>query len=101
MVAAGGVLGLRDAGYYALESLRIEKGFRAWGHELTPDHTPIEAGLAFAVRLDKPCPFIGRDALLRQKESGVKRRLALFTVDDPAALLHGGDRKSTRLNSSH
>ena len=91
IVAAGGDLGLRDAGYYALESLRIEKGFRAWGHDLTPDHTPIEAGLSFAVRLDKSPPFIGRDALLRQKESGVNRRLALFTVDDPAALLHGGE----------
>src|SRR5262249_19613087 len=48
--AAGGDLGLSDAGYYALESLRMEKGYRAWGHDVTPDDTPLEAGLEFAVK---------------------------------------------------
>jgi glycine cleavage system aminomethyltransferase T/glycine/D-amino acid oxidase-like deaminating enzyme len=91
IVGAGADLELRDAGYYALESLRVEKGFRAWGREVTPDYTPYEAGLGFAVRLDKKVPFIGRDALLRQKEAGVKRRLAFFTLDDPEALPLGGE----------
>ena len=62
-IAAGGDLGLRDAGYYAIESLRIEKGYRAWGRELTPDVDALQAGLGFAVKLDKG-DFIGRDALV-------------------------------------
>lgn len=88
---AGADLGLRPAGYYALESLRMEKGYRAWGSDLTPDYTPLEAGLAFAVRLDKEVPFIGKDALLRQKQQGVKRRLVLFTLEDAEALAFGGE----------
>ena len=60
---AGGDLGLADAGYYAIDSLRIEKAYRAWGRELTTDDTPLEAGLGFAVRFDKAVPFIGREAL--------------------------------------
>jgi 4-methylaminobutanoate oxidase (formaldehyde-forming) len=60
---AGRDLGLRDAGYYALDALRIEQGRRAWGAELGPDETPWEAGLDFSVKLDKPSDFIGRDAL--------------------------------------
>ncbi len=83
---AGADLGLRDAGYYALESLRIEKGYRAWGHDLTTDETPLEAGLEFAVKWDKPGGFIGRDALVAQRERGVDRRLVILTLDDPSAL---------------
>merc|ERR1719210_732539 len=56
-----------DAGYYAIESARVEKGFRAWGHELGPDVTPIEAGLMFAVAWDKPGGFIGLEALMRAR----------------------------------
>ena len=66
---AGADLGLRDAGYYALDALRIEAGRRAWGAELGPDETPWEAGLAFAVKLDKPCEFIGRDACCVRRAS--------------------------------
>jgi glycine cleavage system aminomethyltransferase T len=86
----GGRFGLRDAGYYTLDALRIEAGRRAWGAELSPDETPLEAGLAYAVALDKPA-FIGRDALLRQRERGLSRRLVQFTLDDPAAFPWGGE----------
>ena len=72
--AAGADLGLRDAGYYAVESLRIEKGYRAWGRELSPDVTPFDAGLGFAVKLGKG-DFIGRDALLAGRQTPRSRRL--------------------------
>jgi len=82
--------GLRDAGYYTIDALRIEAGRRAWGAELSPDETPLEAGLAHAVAFDKPA-FLGRDALLRQRERGVAKRLVQFTLDDPAAFAWGGE----------
>jgi heterotetrameric sarcosine oxidase gamma subunit len=82
---AGGDLGLRDAGYLALESLRAEKGYRAWGHDLSPDDTPLEAGLGFAVKFGKG-DFVGRDALLRQRAADLPRRLVVLTLDDPEAL---------------
>ncbi len=63
LMAAGKDLGIANAGYYAIDSLRLEKGYRAWGRELSPDINPYEAGLGFAVRLDKPGGFRGRDAL--------------------------------------
>ena len=87
LTAAGDVT---PAGYYALDSLRIEKGYRAWGRELTPDDTPLQAGLGFTVRLDKP-EFIGRAALLAQREAGVDRRLVLFTLEDPGAVAWGDE----------
>ena len=88
---AGRASGLRDAGYYTIDALRIEAGRRAWGAELGPDETPLEAGLAYAVRIDKASNFIGRDALLRQQAEGLKKRLLLFTFDDPAAFPWGGE----------
>jgi glycine cleavage system aminomethyltransferase T len=88
---AGGALGLRDAGYYTIDALRIEAGRRAWGAELGPDETPLEAGLAYAVKTDKASHFIGREALLRQQADGLKKRLLLFTFDDPAAFPWGGE----------
>ncbi len=87
--AAGKDLGLANAGHYAIQSLRLEKAYRAWGAELSPDDTALEAGLGFA--LDWSKPFLGRDALLRQKSEGLKRRLATFLVDDPAPVLWGGE----------
>jgi 4-methylaminobutanoate oxidase (formaldehyde-forming) len=87
LVAAGGEFGLRHAGYHALDSLRLEKGSRSWGHDLSPADTPLEAGLEFAVAFGKQADFIGREALLRQRETGVKRRLLSFTLDDPRRLL--------------
>jgi len=89
--STGADFGLRDAGYYTIDALRIEAGRRAWGPELSPDETPFEAGLTYAVKLDKAAPFIGRDALLRQEAEGLRKRLVLFTFDDPAAFPWGGE----------
>ncbi len=91
LVEAGEPLGLLLAGTYALTSLRVEKGCRAWGHDLTPDDTPFEAGLGFTVKLDKGCNFIGREALIDQRERGVRHRLVVVTLDDPAAWPMGGE----------
>jgi glycine cleavage system aminomethyltransferase T/glycine/D-amino acid oxidase-like deaminating enzyme len=71
LALAGTAHGLVHAGYHALNSLRIEKGYRHWGHDITDEDTPLEAGLGFAVKLDKGGGFIGRDALLRQREAGL------------------------------
>ncbi len=89
--SAGEDVGLRDAGYYAMESLRLEKGYRAWSHELTPDVTPFEAGLAFALRLEKENSFIGRDAVCAAGADDPDRRLVMLTVDDPDPVLWGGE----------
>jgi len=78
-----------DAGYYALESLRMEKGYRAWGRELTPEDTPLEAGMAFTVSWDKPGGFLGRGALLEQRRRGISRRLLLFALTDPEVMAWG------------
>jgi 4-methylaminobutanoate oxidase (formaldehyde-forming) len=92
LMEAGAAAGLRDAGYYALEGLRLEKGYRAWGRELTPDVTPHEAGLGFAVKLDKGCDFIGRDALLAMRGKAPERRCLSLVANDPSApLAHGGE----------
>lgn len=81
--------GLKHAGYHAMNSLRQEKGYRHWGHDITDEDTPLEAGLGFAVAWDKPGGFIGRDALLKQKEAGVpKKRLVQFALEDPEPLLY-------------
>ena len=87
----GADLGLADAGYYAIESLRLEKGYRAWSRELTPDITPLEAGLGFAVAWEKPA-FLGREALLAAKAQGpVRRRIAQVTLEDGSRMLWGGE----------
>jgi glycine cleavage system T protein len=85
IIAAGADLGLRDAGYYALDSLRLEKGYRAWGHDVTPDDTPLEAGLEFAVKLDKASGFLGREALVAQRARGIRKRLVTFTLREKEA----------------
>ena len=71
-----------------MNSLRIEKAYRHWSHDITDEDTPLEAGLMFAVKLDKPGGFIGRDALLNQKEQGLTKRLVQFKLDDPEPLLY-------------
>jgi len=91
LAQAGRDLGLRDAGYYALDSLRMEKAYRAWGREVTIDDTPWEAGLGFAVRLDKPVSFLGREALLEQRERTLTKRLLTFVLEDEAALPWGDE----------
>jgi 4-methylaminobutanoate oxidase (formaldehyde-forming) len=85
---AGQEFGLKPAGYHALEHLRSERAYREYQLDLTPEDTPLEAGLGFAVRLDKPGGFIGRDALLRQKEAGVlTKRLVMFRLKAPEPVL--------------
>ena len=88
IVAAGKAFDLTHAGYHALNSLRIEKAYRHWGHDITDEDSPLEAGLGFSVKLDKAGGFIGRDALLEQKEQGLKRQLLQFLLDDPELLLY-------------
>jgi glycine cleavage system T protein len=88
LVAVGDDLGLRHAGYHAMDSLRIEKAYRSWGHDLGSEDTPLEAGLGFAVRLDKRAPFLGREALLAQREKPLRRRMVIFTLDDPEPLIY-------------
>jgi 4-methylaminobutanoate oxidase (formaldehyde-forming) len=88
---AGADLGLCDAGYYAIDALRIEAGRRAWGAELGPDETPYEAGLMFAVKLDKGCDFIGREALRRLSDQPLRKKLLSFVLTDPAAYAWGGE----------
>lgn len=80
-----------DLGYYALDAMRIEAGRRAFGPELGPDETPVEAGLMHAVALDKPGGFLGREALIAKREAGVSKRLCLFALDDPADWCWGGE----------
>jgi len=89
LMEAGKDLDLTNAGHYAINSLRLEKGYRAWGAELSPDDTPLEAGLAFAIDWNKA--FIGREALLKQKAAGAKRRLAIFVLEDPEPMLWGSE----------
>ena len=91
IVREGNEYGLMHAGYHALESLRLEKAYRSWGHDITSVDTPLEAGLRFAVAFDKGVDFIGRDALLRQRENGVDKRLAIFVLEDPEPLLLGDE----------
>jgi len=88
IVRAGHDVGLRHAGYHALNSLRMEKGYRHWGHDIGDEDTPLEAGLGFTVAWSKPDGFTGRAALLRQKESGVNRRLVSFKLESAAHLLY-------------
>jgi glycine cleavage system aminomethyltransferase T len=88
LVAAGQAVGLRHAGLKALASLRMEKGYRDYGHDIDNTDTVLEAGLGFAVALDKPGGFIGREAVLAQKERGpLRRRLVQVLVTDPDPLM--------------
>lgn len=89
LMHAGGPHGLINAGYRAIESCRLEKGYRAWGSDIGPDHTPLESGLGWAAKLASNIPFKGRDALIVQKQSGVKKLMAGFTVDDENVILLG------------
>jgi glycine cleavage system aminomethyltransferase T len=83
--------GAGNCGYYAIESLRLEKGYRAWGRELTPDYNPYEAGLSFAVKPGKG-DFIGRDALIAAKATPPARRLLGFVATSPdTPIAHGGE----------
>jgi len=88
LVQAGTAAGLRHAGLKALGSLRMEKGYRDYGHDIDNTDTVLEAGLGFAVALDKPGGFIGRDAVLAQQERGpLRRRLVQVLLTDPEPLM--------------
>ncbi len=89
--AAGRDFGMVHAGYYAMNALRLEKGYRAFGAELTPDHNPVEAGLLFATKLKTDVDFLGRGAVERARADGVRRRLVSFVVADPAVMMWGGE----------
>ena len=88
-------------GYRAIDALRLEKGYRVWSSDITPDETPFEAGLGFAVALDKGTEFIGRDALVAAKAAGPRKRLRCLVLDDPRSVclgnepvrVGGGDRR--------
>ena len=84
---AGEAFGLRLAGYHALNSLRLEKAYRHWGHDIDSDTTLLEAGLGFTAAWDKPGGFVGREALLAQRKSGVQRRVVQFLLADAEASL--------------
>jgi sarcosine dehydrogenase len=86
---AGAAFGLMNAGYRAIETLRLEKGYRAWGSDIGPDHTPLEAGLGWAVKLNKPIPFVGREALEAQNARKLQKYFVGFTTDDPDVILLG------------
>lgn len=83
---AGAPFGLRNAGYRTIETLRLEKGYRAWSSDIGPDHTPDEAGLGWAVKMKSNIPFKGREAVAAQRESGVQKILATFTTSGDTIL---------------
>jgi len=87
---AGAEHGLVAGGYKAIDSLRLEKGYRVWGSDITPDETPYEAGLGFAVKLDKG-DFIGREALVAAQEQPLERKLACLVLDDPRSVALGSE----------
>ncbi len=89
LMRAGAAFGIGNAGYRAIESLRLEKGYRAWGADIGPDYTPFEAGLGWAVKLKTGRPFLGREALIRRNGSPLQKTLCAFTVADPAVQLLG------------
>ena len=91
LMAAGEQFGVRRGGYYAIESLRLEKGYRAFGRELTPNDNPVEAGLLFTCKLTSDIEFLGRAAVERAKAEGPRRRLVSFAVDSADPMLWGGE----------
>ena len=91
LVAAGKEFGLVNGGYYAINAMRLEKGYRAFAAELTPDDNPVEAGLLFACKLRTDHAFLGREAVEKARAEGPRRRLASFVLADPGAVLWGGE----------
>jgi glycine cleavage system aminomethyltransferase T len=79
------------AGYRAIDALRLEKGYRAWSSDITPDETPFEAGLGFAVALDRGVDFIGRAALVNPREAAPRKRLRCLVLDDPRSVCLGNE----------
>ncbi len=88
IMTVGPAHGLALAGMHAMDSLRLEKGYRHWGHDIGDEDTPLEAGLAFACAFDKPGGFIGREALVSQRARVLAKRLVQFALEDPGPLLY-------------
>jgi 4-methylaminobutanoate oxidase (formaldehyde-forming) len=88
---AGAKEGMVAGGYRAIDALRLEKGYRAWSSDITPEETPYEAGLGFAVKLDKGGDFIGRDALVAAKAAGSRKRLRCLVLDEPRSVALGNE----------
>jgi heterotetrameric sarcosine oxidase gamma subunit len=91
LMTAGAEFGVIRGGYYAIESLRLEKGYRAFGRELTPGDNPVEAGLLFACKLSTDIDFLGRAAVEKARAEGPRRRVVGFSVASPDAMLWGGE----------
>jgi 4-methylaminobutanoate oxidase (formaldehyde-forming) len=91
LMEAGGRFGVARGGYYAIESLRLEKGYRAFGRELTPNDNPVEAGLLFACKLSSDVDFLGRAAVEKARAEGPRRRVVGFSVGSPEPMLWGGE----------
>jgi 4-methylaminobutanoate oxidase (formaldehyde-forming) len=89
LMEAGRPFGIAPVGYRAIESLRLEKAYRAWGSDITPNDNPFQAGLGWAVKLDTNQPFLGRSACEAVHSAPLGRRLMTFTVDDPNVVLIG------------
>jgi len=87
LMEEGKKFGLKLVGLHAVDSLRLEKAYKHWGSDIGPDDTPLESGLGFCVDLDKE-NFIGKDALVKQKADGLKRKLVTFTIEDPEPLIY-------------
>lgn len=88
LMEAGKAFELKLCGYHALNSLRMEKGYRHWGHDIADEDSPLQAGLGFAVAMNKPGGFIGHEALVAQKAQGLTRRLVQFALSDASQLLY-------------
>ncbi|MDG2111495.1 MAG: FAD-dependent oxidoreductase, partial [Actinomycetota bacterium] len=91
IVAAGAAHGLRHAGYHAMNSLRLEAGYRHWGHDITDEDTPLEAGLGFTVAWDKPDGFVGKQALEAPRNEPRTKRLIQFRIEDPGLISYHDD----------
>jgi 4-methylaminobutanoate oxidase (formaldehyde-forming) len=91
LMEAGRPHGLTPGGYRAIDSLRLEKGYRAWGTDVTPDDSPLEAGVGFAVAFDKDVDFLGRDAVRRARDESVDRHLRCLTLADPRSATLGNE----------
>ena len=89
--SAGKPLGMVAGGYRAIDTMRLEKGYRVWSSDITPEDNPYQAGLGFAVRLKKAVDFIGKDALLSAKANGITRRLRPLLLEDGRAIALGGE----------
>ena len=91
LLEVGRDLGLAQGGYYTINSLRLEKGYRGWGSDLTPDHSPVEAGLLFTCKLKSDIAFIGREAVEKACAEGARRKIVSIVLHDPDVMMWGGE----------